>query len=73
MQRSVAHECHEFIDCIRTGQRPEVDAQAGLDALAVSSAIYESALLNQVVAIEDIKSGRSDAFQHAIDQHWGLV
>ncbi len=73
VQSSVAQECHEFIDCILTGRRPEVDAQAGLEALAVSTAVYESALLNQVVAVQDIKSGRSDAFQHAIDQHWELV
>jgi predicted dehydrogenase len=73
IQRSVAQECHEFIDCIRTGRHPEVDGVAGVEALAISTAVYESALLNQVVAIEDIKSGRSDAFQRPIDQHWGLV
>jgi len=71
--RSVPQECHEFIDCIRSGRQPEVDAKAGVEALAVSTAIYESALLNQVVAIEDIKSGKLDNFQHVIDQRWGLV
>jgi UDP-N-acetyl-2-amino-2-deoxyglucuronate dehydrogenase len=73
VQRSVAQECHEFIDCIRENRTPEVDAKAGLDGLAVAAAVYESALLGQAVKIEDVRSSRIDAFQREVDQHWGLI
>jgi predicted dehydrogenase len=73
VQSSVAQECHEFIDCIRLGRTPEVDAQAGLEGLAVAAAVYESALLGQAVKIEHIKASRTDAFQREVDQFWGLV
>jgi predicted dehydrogenase len=71
--RSVAQECHEFVDCIRAGRQPEVDGQAGLDGLAVSAALYESALCGQAVKIDDVKSSTIDAFQREVDAYWGLA
>ena len=73
VQRSVAQECHEFIDCIRENRAPEVDAQAGLDGLAVAAAVYESSLSGQSVKIEDVKTSRIDTFQRTVDQYWNLV
>jgi UDP-N-acetyl-2-amino-2-deoxyglucuronate dehydrogenase len=71
--RSVAQECHEFVDCIREGARPEVDATAGIQGLAVAAAVYESALAGRAVRVEDVASSRIDAFQREVDEHWGLL
>lgn len=73
VQRSVAIECHEFIDCIREGRQPEVDGAAGLRGLALSAAIYESALAGQAVSVADVLAGRIDAYQRPVDEHWGLI
>ncbi len=73
IQRSVAQECHEFIDCIRENRAPEVDAQAGLEGLAIAAAVYESARLGQAVKIEEVKASRIDGFQREVDEYWGLV
>ncbi|MEW6755901.1 MAG: Gfo/Idh/MocA family oxidoreductase [Candidatus Latescibacterota bacterium] len=73
VQRSLAIECHEFVDCIRQGRRPEVDAEAGLAGLAVSAALYESAVCGQAVRVDDVLCSRIDAYQRPIDEHWGLV
>ena len=71
--RSVAQECHEFIDCIREGRPPEVGPQEGLEGLAISAAIYESALASRAVRIEEVKTSQLDAFQREVDQYWGLI
>jgi predicted dehydrogenase len=73
VHRGIAIECHEFIDCIRRGRRPEVDAEVGLAGLAVSAALYESAACGQAVRVDDVLSGRIDAYQRPIDAHWGLI
>lgn len=73
VQRSMAIECHEFVDCIREGRWPEVDAEAGLAGLAVSAALYESALAGQAVRVQEVLDGKVDAYQRPIDQHWGLL
>lgn len=71
--RSVAQECHEFVDCIRKQEAPEVGPDEGLVGLAISAAVYESALLGQAVRIEDVMESRIDAYQRPIDERWGLV
>jgi predicted dehydrogenase len=73
VQRSVAQECHEFVDCIRLGRAPEVGPHEGLEGLAISAAVYESALSGQAVRVADVRESRIDAFQRPVDQHWGLV
>lgn len=70
---SVAQECHEFVDCIRKQEAPEVGPDEGLVGLAISAAVYESALLGQAVRIEDMIESRIDAYQRPIDERWGLV
>jgi predicted dehydrogenase len=70
---SIAQECHEFVDCIREGRRPEVGPQEGYDSLAVAAAVYESAVSGQAVRVADVASGRIDAFQRPIDAYWQLV
>ncbi len=73
IQRSMAIECHEFVDCIRCQRQPEVDAAAGLAGLAVSAALYESAEAGVAVRIQDVLDGAVDAYQRPIDAHWGLL
>jgi predicted dehydrogenase len=38
----LTRELHEFIRCVRTGQSPRVDGQAGQDALALASQVLDS-------------------------------
>ena len=71
--RSVAQECHEFVDCIRLGRAPEVGPEEGLEGLAIAAAVYESAQCGQVVRIADVRESRIDAYQRPVDVHWGLV
>ncbi len=73
VQRGIAAECHEFVDCLRSGRQPEVDAEAGLRALAVSAALYEAAAGHCEVRVADVLEGRVDAYQRPIDAHWGLL
>lgn len=73
VRRSVAQECHEFVDCIRLGRAPEVGPEEGLEGLAIAAAVYESAHCGQAVKVADVRESRIDAYQRPVDQHWGLV
>jgi predicted dehydrogenase len=42
MQEPLALECAHFVDCIRTGQRPQTDGENGLRVVAVLAAGQES-------------------------------
>ena len=72
VRNSFACECHEFVDCIRHGRGPEIDARAGLKAQALATAIYESAFSGRVVRVDDVIEGTVRDYQAAIDGHWGL-
>jgi predicted dehydrogenase len=62
----------EFCQGIRNGHAPEVDAEAGLKAKALSEACYESATAGEPVLYDDVVSGKVCAYQKPIDEYWGL-
>ncbi|MGI6366995.1 MAG: Gfo/Idh/MocA family protein [Anaerolineae bacterium] len=67
------YEIHEFFECIRGNRvKPEVDGWEGLASLALCEAVYESALIGEPVKVADVASGKINAYQAPIDEHWGL-
>ena len=72
-RKLLALEYDEFARCIRTGQRPEVDAPTAIQALALVYALYESSLAGRVVGVGEVAQGTVDAYQRGIDQALGLL
>lgn len=66
-RKLIAVEYHDFADAIRTGRAPEVGAEAGTRAVALSYAILESGHAGQPVTLKDVLSGRVNAYQSEID------
>jgi predicted dehydrogenase len=62
-----AIECAEFLRAIRQDQPVEIDAHAALSTLALSLALYESALLQDTVQVADVLDGRVHRYQDSID------
>ena len=67
-----ALEVYDFVNAIRDGRPPEVDGRTGLQAKAISLAIYESAYSGEAVRVDDVIDGTVNAYQREIDDHWGL-
>jgi predicted dehydrogenase len=72
-RKIVALEYHEFAECIRTGNPPEVDGAVAKRAVALVYALFESHLAGRPVTIDEVESGAIDAYQREIDEHLGLV
>ena len=71
-RKILALELQDFADAITTGRKPEVAAEEGLDAVALSYAILESGHLAQPVAFDDVRSDRVNAYQQEINEAAGL-
>ena len=71
-RKILAIELQDFADAITTGRRPEVAAEEGLDAVALSYAILESGRLSEPVTFDDIRSDRVNAYQQPINASVGL-
>ncbi len=69
----LALEYHEFGECLRTGQPPEVTGEVGKRAVALVYAAFESGLAGRAVTLAEVESGALDLYQRAIDAHHGLV
>ena len=69
----MALEYHEFGECIRAGQRPEVTGEVGRRDVALVNAIFESGKLGRPVTIAEVERVEVDAYQREIDEHFGLV
>ena len=67
-----ALEVYDFINAIKDNREPEVDGWTGLQAKAISIAIYESGTSGEAVSIADVLDGTVNAYQKEIDEHWGL-
>jgi predicted dehydrogenase len=63
----------DWLRAIEQGTDPETSGREGLRDLACAFAILESSALGCQVTVEDVLSGRVDAYQHEIDAHYGLV
>ena len=63
----------DWLRAIEQGTDPETSGREGLRDLACAFAILESSALGCQVTVEDVLSGRVDAYQREIDAHYGLV
>ena len=68
----VVIECYDFLDAVEKKRKPEVDGWAGMKAKAICEAIYESAYIGEAVRYGDVLSGKVEAYQKPINEHWGL-
>jgi len=65
-------ECYDFLDAVQKNRPPEVTAEDGLKAKAISIAIYEAATTGQTVRVQDVWEGKVEVYQRPINEHWGL-
>lgn len=65
-------ECYDFVDAVQNNRPPEVTAEDGLKAKAIAFAIYEAATIGRTVQVRDVLSGEVEAYQHPINERWGL-
>jgi predicted dehydrogenase len=73
MENGFGYEIWEFMEVVRGNRdKVEVDAWDGIRSLAVCEAVYESATAGQVVKVDDVLSGKIDAYQKPINEHWGI-
>lgn len=70
--RLVAYQLEEFAACIRTGARPEVDGELGLQAMAVPLALLESGAAGQSVTMDDVLALRCEAYQREINERLAI-
>ena len=68
----VAIELEDFAMAIRTGSRPEVDQEAGMNAVALVYAILESGEAGAPVNLRDIMDGSVAEYQRSIDEEIGI-
>ena len=69
--RLIAIELYDFADALIHARKPEVDGVAGLEAVALTYSICESAFLNEPVRVEDVESGKVREYQQGIDEALG--
>ena len=68
----ISNECWDFVDAIDQGRQPEVTGYDGMQAKAVCYALYESSASGQWVSVEDVASGKVNAYQKPIDKFWKI-
>lgn len=69
----LALEYHEFGECIRTGQPPEVTGEVGRRAVAMVYAALESGKLGRPVTIDEVERGAVDLYAREIDEPLELI
>lgn len=62
----------DWLNAIQSGSQPETSGVDALRDLATAFAIMESATARRPVAINDVLNGTVNAYQQAIDEHYGL-
>lgn len=72
IQNAVTLGIYDFLDAIRNNREPEVTGWDGFAASAICDAIYESAYCGESVKVDDVISGKVEAYQADINEHWGL-
>jgi predicted dehydrogenase len=68
-----ALELLDFLRSVETGRPMETDGMEGLRSLACSYAVLESSHADRPVKVEDVLTGKVDAYQREVDEHYGLV
>ncbi|MBD3181599.1 hypothetical protein GF312_04850, partial [Candidatus Poribacteria bacterium] len=68
----VTIECYDFLDAIQNGRQPEVTGEVGMKAKALCESIFESGECGEAVKYDDVISGKIDAYQKPINDHWGI-
>jgi 1,5-anhydro-D-fructose reductase (1,5-anhydro-D-mannitol-forming) len=63
---------YDFLKGIEEKRDPETSGEEGVRDLAASYAICESAALGRPVSLDDVLSGKADAYQKEINEHYGL-
>ncbi|MGI5816548.1 MAG: Gfo/Idh/MocA family protein [Armatimonadota bacterium] len=72
LRDAFALETHQFVEAIRSGERPELSGEEGLRDLAAAFAIHESALAGCEVRVDDVASGAVAAYQDELNRRWGI-
>ena len=67
-----AVEVWDFVNSIRTGQKPEMDGMAGLRAKVLCEACYESGMAGKPVKYNDVLNGTVDLYQRPINEYWKI-
>jgi predicted dehydrogenase len=70
---SKALQLLDFVRAAQAAGQPESSGTEGLRELACAFAIVESDRARAAVAVDDVLTGRIDAYQREIDQAYGLV
>ena len=65
-------ECYDFLDAIQNDRQPEVTGEVGMKAKAICESIFESGVCGKAVKYDDVLSGKIDAYQRPINEHWGI-
>jgi predicted dehydrogenase len=68
-----ALEMLDFLNAIATSRPMEASGEAGLLDLATAYTVLESATLNRPVTVDDVLTGKVDAYQAEIDAHYSLT
>jgi predicted dehydrogenase len=72
-RKLLALEQWELANCVRTGETPEVDSVAGMRAVALVYALFESQVEGRPVTIAEVETLKVDGYQREIDQQLGLI
>lgn len=68
----ISNECWDFVDAMDKGRQPELTGEDGMKSKAVALAMYESNLSGQWVRVEDVISGKVNAYQKPLDEYWKI-
>jgi predicted dehydrogenase len=69
---TVTIECWDFVDAVAKRRPPDVDGWEGLKAKAISMAILESSVAGRSVTMDEVISGKADAYQRPLNERWGI-
>ncbi|HEY3108994.1 MAG TPA: Gfo/Idh/MocA family oxidoreductase [Chloroflexota bacterium] len=69
----LALEYNELGQCISTGAKPEVTGEEGRNDLALNYGPFEAGRLGRPLTMDELISGRADAYQREIDEKLGLL
>ena len=71
-RKLIAIEIHDLADSIINDRPPEVDSEVGMDALALAYGALESGESGKIIQVEDVISGKSNAYQEIIDDELNI-